>query len=171
MQSRCHDYANSRILLLNPSCNTQYVYKFDTQSWHRLCIGNSYPIRALNSYPEAQVVMKGGKYQSVVDFSVVAESSGAESLPGIIYTRDLDLDAPDIYKTVYRLEVRGRFQNRHVRWQLQGSNDGMNYTTIHSLRGPSWKWYRILLVTQLGPDERVSYVEMNYEPKFVDKIR
>lgn len=165
-----YDYANTRILLMNPAYNTMYVYKFDTQSWHRLRAGNT-PVRVLNSYPEAQVVMKSGSRQSVQDFSVVAESADAEALPGLIYTRDLSLESADIYKTIHRLKVRGRFQDGHVKWQLQGSNDGINYTTIHSLRGPSWKWYRIILVTLLEPQERISYIEVDYDPKFTDKIR
>lgn len=165
-----YDYANTRILLMNPAYNTMYVYKFDTQSWHRLRVGNT-PVRMLNSYPEAQAVMKSGTRQSVLDFSVVAESSNAEALPGLIYTRDLTFDSADIYKTIHRLKVRGRFQDGHVKWQLQGSNDGINYTTIHSLRGSSWKWYRIILVTLLEPQERISYIEVDYDPKFTDKIR
>ena len=166
-----YDYANTRILVLNPACEAQYVYKFDTQSWHRLQTGFGYPVRALNSFPEAQVVMKGGRRQSLLDFSVLAENADAEPMHGIVYTRDLDIDAADIYKTVHRLKVRGRFADGHVKWQLQGSNDGRNYITIHSLRGPSWKWFRIVLVTMLDKDERISYVELDYSPRFMDKIR
>ena len=166
-----YDYANSRIILLNPDSKTQYVYKFDTQSWHRLSIGNSYPVRALNSYPEAQVVMQAGSRQSVLDFSVIAEDEDAQALPGLVYTRDLSLDSADIYKTIHRLKVRGRFKDGHVKWQLQGSNDGMNYKTVHSLRGPSWKWYRIALVTLLDPEERVSFIELDCEPRFTNKVR
>lgn len=166
-----YDYANTRILLMNPLYKTMYVYKFDTQSWHRLNPVEKYPVRTLNSYPEALVVMSSSSGQCVLDFSVLAESEGAESVPGIIYTRDLDLDNADVYKAVNRLRVRGRFQDGHVKWQLQGSNDGINYKTLHSLRGPSWKWYRVILVTLLEPQERLSYVEIDYEPKFVNKIR
>lgn len=166
-----YDYANTRILLINPAYNTMYVYKFDTQSWHRLRHGERVPVRVMNSYPEAQIVTRSGQWQSVFDYSVVAEADGANALPGLIYTRDLSIESADIYKTIHRLKVRGRFQDGHVKWQLQGSNDGINYTTIHSLRGPSWKWYRIVLVTLLEPKERISYIEVDYEPKFTDKIR
>lgn len=166
-----YDYANTRILVCNARFDAMYVYKFDTQSWHRLQPGFGKPVRALNSFPEAQIVMQKGAGQSLLDFSVLAESDDAEPLPGLVYTRDIDLDFADIYKTISRLEVRGRFKHGHVRWQLQGSNDGLDYKTIHSLRGPSWKWCRIVLVTMLGKDERVSYIELDYSPKFTDKIR
>lgn len=164
-----YDYANARIIVANPDYTTQYVYKMDTQSWHRLSVGVA-PVRALNSFPEAQIVMKGSK-QTVLNYSVLAENSGATALPGVIYSRDLAIDSADIYKTISRLKVRGRYANGHVKWQLQGSNDGVNYTTIHSLRGPSWKWFRIAIVSLLEPNERISYIELDYTPKFTDKIR
>lgn len=166
-----YDYANTRILLMNPGYRTMYVYKFDTQSWHRLSFGSSHPVRALNSYPEAQVVIRSSNRQSVVNLSVIAENEDAQPLTGLVYTRDIALDGSDIYKVISKLKVRGRFENGHVRWQLQGSNDGINYTTIHSLRGPSWKWYRLVLLTMLSKNERISYIEVDYDPRFTDTIR
>ena len=166
-----YDYANARILVLNRACSSMYAYKFDTQSWHRLQTGDGTPLRVLNSFPEAQVVMESKGNQSVLDFSVIAENEDAVPLKGLVYTRDLDLDGADIYKTISRLKVRGRYADGHVKWQLQGSNDGVRYQTVHSLWGPSWKWYRIALVTMLGKDERISYVELEYVPRFTDKIR
>lgn len=166
-----YDYANTRIIIANPKYDAMYAYKFDTQSWHRLQTGFGKPVRALNSFPEAQLVMRYAETQAVIDFSVIAESEDAVPMKGLVYTRDLALDGADIYKTISRLEVRGRFKHGHVKWQLQGSNDGQNYTVIHSLRGPSWKWFRIVLVTMLDKDERISYVELGYSPKFTDKIR
>jgi len=166
-----YDYANKRLLIINEAYRTQYVYKFDTQSWHRLDAGFGYPVRALNSYPEALLVYRSGGWQSVYDFSVLEESDSNETLRGLIYSRDLDLEGMDVYKAVRRMKVRGRFVDGHVKWQLQGSNNGIHYTTIHSLRGPSWKWYRFVIVTNLDAGERVSYVEMDYDAKFTDKIR
>lgn len=166
-----YDYANTRIIICNPHFNAMYVYKFDTQSWHRLQSGFGSPVRALNSFPEAQIVVNDGNGQALLDFSVLPENEDAVPMKGLVYSRDLDLDGADIYKTISRLEVRGRFKHGHVKWQLQGSNDGLNYTVIHSLRGPSWKWFRFVLVTMLDKDERISYVELDYSPKFTDKIR
>lgn len=166
-----YDYANTRIIVANPKYEAMYAYKFDTQSWHRLQTSFGKPVRVLNAFPEAQLAMKSGNLQSLLDFSVLAENNDAEPLRGLVYTRDLALDSADIYKTVSRLKVRGRFRDGHVKWQLQGSNDGLTYATVHSLRGPSWKWYRIVLVTMLEKEERVSYIELDYEPKFTDKMR
>lgn len=167
-----YDYVAKRIIVFNPAKDYAYVYKIDTQSWHRLCFGKKM-VKALNSYPEALIATleSGQTDQSVHDFSIPAESAGAVALPGLIYTRELLLDNADIYKTIKKLKIRGRYTDGNVKWQLQGSNDGVNYVNLHSLRGPSWKWYRIAIVTMLGPNERISYIEMDYEPRFSNKIR
>lgn len=166
-----YDYVNTRIVLFKESETAQYVYKFDTRSWHRMSAGIGAFVRALNSYPEAQVVTEKDGTQSVYNLSVPAESEDAVAVPGVVYTRDLALDAADIYKTIFRIRVRGRYGKGHVKWQLQGSNDGIRYRNLHSLRGPSWKWYRIVLALKLDKDERVSFIEMDYAPRFTNKVR
>lgn len=58
-----------------------------------------------------------------------------------------------------------------VSYILQGSNDGINYYVLHSLRGRSWKNYRIIVASRLKPTERISYVEIDYETRKTNKIR
>lgn len=58
-----------------------------------------------------------------------------------------------------------------VSYILQGSNDGINYYVLHSLRGRSWKNYRIIVASRLKPTERISYVEIDYEMRKTNKIR
>ena len=169
-----YDYANTRILMFRPGDSFLYVYKFDTDSWHRMKAGVGTIVRSLNAYPEAVVVTRVPEIprnQTIYNFSVFNGAANSIALPGLIYLRDLMLDNADAYKTINRLKIRGRFKHGNVRWQLQGSNDGLNYVDLHSLRGPSWKWYRIILVTMLSPGERVSYIELDYDPRFMDKIR
>lgn len=166
-----YDFANTRILLFKDGSNIMLAYKFDTQTWHRLSPDAGNPIRPINSYPEALVVVEDDGKQKPVNMSVIEESEDAEVLPGIIYTKDLALDHSDIYKTVHRLRIRGRYVDGHVKWQLLGSNDGINYRPLHSVHGPSWKWFRVVIVTHLDPGERLSYIEIEYEPRFTDRIR
>ena len=166
-----YDFANTRILLFKDGSNIMLAYKFDTQTWHRLSPDAGNPIRPINSYPEALVVVEDNGKQKPVNMSVIEESEDAEVLPGIIYTKDLALDHSDIYKTVHRLRIRGRYVDGHVKWQLLGSNDGINYRPLHSVHGPSWKWFRVVIVTHLDPGERLSYIEIEYEPRFTDRIR
>ncbi len=168
-----YDYANARIILYREGQSDMYVYKFNTQSWHRMAWNPlRTPVRTLNSYPEAFIVESDGLgHQIPMNYSTLAEDPEGLPLPGLVYTRELSLDEIDIYKTINRLKVRGRYADGHVKWALQGSNDGINYRTLHSLRGPSWKWYRIAVVTLLDAQERISYIELDYTPKFTNKIR
>ena len=168
-----YDYANSRIIIYREGQSDMYVYKFNTQSWHRMAWNPlRTPVRTLNSYPEAFIVESDGLgHQVPMNYSTLTEDPEGLPLPGLVYTRELSLDEIDIYKTINRLRVRGRYTDGHVKWALQGSNDGINYRTLHSLRGPSWKWYRIAVVTLLDAQERISYIELDYTPKFTNKIR
>lgn len=166
-----YDYANSRIVLFREGQQDLYVYKFDTKSWHRTSAMNT-PIRVLNSYPEAVIVETGNNNAQIpMNYSTLSEDPEGEPFRGLIYTRELSLEQQDIYKTINRLKIRGRYADGHVKWALQGSNDGINYRTLHSLRGPSWKWYRIAIVTMLDAQERISYIELDYTPKFTDRLR
>ena len=166
-----YDYANTRIVLFRTDTPSMYVYKFDTQSWHRMQAHTFNPVRALNSYPEMLLVEQNGtSTQKLFDYSIIA-AGNETAMPGVVYTRELSLDQQDIYKTINRLKIRGRYADGHVKWALQGSNDGVNYHTLHSLRGPSWKWYRIAIVSMLDAQERISYIELDFTPKFTNRLR
>ena len=168
-----YDYANARILLYREGQPDMYVYKFNTQSWHRMAWNPlRTPMRTLNSYPEAFIVETDGLgHQFPMNYSTLSEDPEGLPLPGLIYTRELSLDGIDIYKTINRLKIRGRYTDGHIKWALQGSNDGINFRTLHSLRGPSWKWYRIAIVSMLDAEERISYIELDYQPKFTNRLR
>lgn len=60
---------------------------------------------------------------------------------------------------------------RKVQYILLGSNDGHNFTMLHSLRGQSWKMFRIIVVAKLKPNERISWIDVEYEQRFTNRIR
>lgn len=169
-----YDAAGRRLILFRTDEKCQYVYKLDTQSWHRMMLDDKYSwIKAMNSYPESKVVLVDDEQkEGVFDFSVSPGSySGQTVQKGIVVTRELSFESADVYKSIQHMKIRGRYEDGHVKWALQGTNDGRIFHTLHSLRGPSWKWYRIVLLTMLGADERISYVELDYDQKFTNKLR
>jgi len=173
-----YDYAGKRLIFFNPEQGYQYVYRFGSKSWHKMFLAN--PAlqfgRILNSYPECLVAM-GGK---LLDFSTYLDASLEDDddpendqlvLPGIIETRAFGLDADDTYKVIRRLRIRGDYTKGRVKYILLGSVDGREYRTIHSFRGPSWKYFKLVIVSMLRPTERISFVEFEYDVKFTDRIR
>lgn len=184
-----YDAVNQRVIVFNPSKVYYYVYYMQSQTWHKETLpylisdesddsddGNVVgPIkitRSLKSYPRLTVAAYHDLSYSIFDLSETI--SGDEDQPvlaGLVISRPLILDAPDTYKTINHLKIRGHYQSGHLKWLLMGSNDGFNYTVLHSLRGPSWKMFRLFLVSNLTALERISYVEVDYTPKFLNKVR
>ncbi len=169
-----YDYASTRIILMNEAHRTMYVYKFDTQTWHRMDMGLGYPVRALNSFPEAFIVTRAqgeDGTQAVYNFSVVLESAHAEVAPGLIITRPFDLGEPDVRKAVRDLRVRGNFHRHDVAYILFGSFDGIHWVRLRSLHGGSFKQFRMMILTGLSPTERISWVDVDYDTRFTNKLR
>lgn len=169
-----YDYASTRIILMNEAHRTMYVYKFDTQTWHRMDMGLGYPVRTLNSFPEAFIVTRAqgeDGTQAVYNFSVVLESAHAEVAPGLIITRPFDLGEPDVRKAVRDLRVRGNCHRHDVAYILFGSFDGIRWVRLRSLHGGSFKQFRMMILTGLSPTERISWVDVDYDTRFTNKLR
>lgn len=243
-----YDYAGRRLIFIKKDEKYQYIYKLDTQTWHK----SAYDIdlvAPINSYPECLVQGKGkrsGEYayvtrqdtQEELDYIVgririvlpdvtseevqlfleqktgldvtnlsegdrewlynelnyyhvlieyVAETEEPTCIydlstlldaqesqtptRGIIATRPLDLGEPDVFKTITDVRIRGQFPKGAVKFILLGSNDGINFATLSTLRGRSWKLFRIIILADLAPTERISWIDVQYETTFTNKLR
>lgn len=151
-----------------------YIHDLKSGSWHRMYLGeNVKVVCALNLYPLCVMTVKENGRYKMIQFSTVLDVSdnNQESMAGIVATRPLSFGMDDTYKTITKLELRGRFKRGNVKYVLLGSNDGYTWVTLNSLRGQSWKQYRVVILSELAPDERLSYIEVDVQPKFTDKIR
>lgn len=190
--SSTYDYVNGRIIFFNKEKNYQYVYRFDTGTWHKMSqiwykdnkpqsVPSPIPFtRVLNSYPDALVVFDAGDSSIVYDFSqrLIQQDEFATTSKGIIVTRPIDLDNPNGYDALKRLRVRGIFQNNEdgsvshpVKYLLLASNDGVNFTLLHSTRGGSWKYFRLVVLCDLKSTDRLSYITMETEQRYNNKVR
>lgn len=112
----------------------------------------------------------------LLDFSTVLSdedylSDETNVSHGIIVTRPLSFDSPDIRKAVKDLVVRGGFNRPDVKWRLLGSLDGHSWKVLSSLRGGSYKWFRLVLLTALSPLERISWVDVDVEDRYTGRLR
>lgn len=172
--TRCaYDYVGKRLILINPDFGYQYIYSFATQTWHKIDVENYVIKDVLNSYPECYVYAEDSEgYACILNMSVVeGEEVEPHSVKGVIATRTFDLDEPDILKTITDVRVRGEFQKGAVKFILQGTQDGIHFYTISTLRGKAWKKFRIILLTDLNVHERVSWIDIMYESKFDNRLR
>lgn len=261
-----YDYTGQRLVFISESNQGfQYVYKLDTQTWHKVSFGLSLD-SALNSYPEALVTGEGeytytqqylthdrpfdmdmqevedvydnlipsnyncittpslfvaenliafangsidkvditgddidrfvddlssfaqgftllshinilseerlGVRTSIYDLSTILDASrNQDTAKGILITRPFDLGMPDVYKSITSIKIRGDYDKGNVKYILQGSDDGRNFYTLNSLRGKSWKMFRIFILADLEPTERISWIDVDFEPRYNNRLR
>jgi hypothetical protein len=247
-----YDYPGQRLVFIKKDEKYQYVYKLDTQTWHKTAYGIDL-LAPINSYPECMVqgqkkkevtrtFWKVVEYYSQEEFDYLAgrirvkmpelsdreiqsfldmdgvidvtgiheddrewlanemdtynvatefeEKTGEESFTciydlstildaadsriptrGVIATRPFDLGAPDVLKTITDIKIRGQYARGAVKFMLLGSMDGINFYVIGTKRGKAWKLFRLIILADLDPTERISWVDVIYEEKFTNRLR
>lgn len=164
-----YDYVHQRIIVFNSECTYAYVFSLKTKLW-----GMMYSTikHSLNSYPEALAVDRSG---NIVNFSKNHDSPHA----GLLVSRPLKLDAPDVLKTVRSVITRGQFRKGNVRSVLYGSRDLHTWNIVwssvdHYMRGFSgspYKYFRIALLCELAPGESISGSSVEFLPRFTNRPR
>lgn len=170
-----YDYKGNRLVFIKGNETFQYVYMLRTNTWHRLFVdGDMMPTRftfTLNAYPDAYVNVQSGNLQYVWSLSSELDVTSTESIKGVIVTRPFDLGSPDVRKLIRDIRIRGYFNKRDVRYILQGSMDGINWGVLPSLHGGSYKWFRLIILSSLTPTERISWIDIDYDTKFQNRLR
>lgn len=113
----------------------------------------------------------------LVDYSKVANTN--PTTRGLLVTRPLKLDMPDVLKTVYTVIQRGNFAYGHVKSAIYGSRDMANWilictSTDHYLRGfrgNPYKYFRLLSIFDLNPTESLFGATVQFVPKFQNRLR
>ena len=91
---------------------------------------------------------------------------------GFIATRPIRLGS-DEHKSIMRILHRKRVNSQYgfVGMRLYGSVDGIKFYEITSLRGASYKYFVVLLYTCMKANERYSYMSVEFEERFQNKLR
>ena len=186
-----YDHNGARLLFIRSGKRYYYEYRLDTQTWHKgdfeLFLGS---VVVLNSYPDCIIAGASTLNKYVADFTTFLDSStlladsAANRVDGLIITRPFDLGEPDIRKTITDIRIRGKFNREDVKYILLGSfdgNDAINtnvsptrrdhWEIMNSLRGGSYKLFRLVLITHLTPMERISWVDVEFETRMANKLR
>ena len=169
-----YDYTHQRIIVYNKVKDYAYVYSLKSKEWGMM---PSDIKLGVNSYPECLAIDRSNK---VLNFSAVVDNSvSPTSVKGLLVTRPLKLDTPNALKTIQTIIQRGKFRKGNVKTILYGSRDLYNWLVVrsssdHSLRGFSgtpYKYFRIVLLCDLLPDESIYGCTIQYEPKQINKLR
>lgn len=178
----CYDYTGKRLVFFNGSCDYQYVYMLPTGTWHKYRQNAALPYHldsAINSYPDCLISGTDTSTDTTVllNLSTPLDVERTDEIQSVIATRPMDLDNPDILKTVNHLKIRGQYQRYdedgkpRVSYMIFGSQDGIHFHRLKSLRGKSWKLFRVIVLSSLTPTERLSWIDIDYETRFTNKLR
>lgn len=250
--SVAYDYQGKRLVFIKKDEDYQYVYKLDTQTWHKTAYGIDL-LAPINSYPECLVQGEEKKetvrtfwqvseYASQEEYDYLAgrirvvlpelsdkeieaffnmegaievthvheddqewlinemdeyhvatyfvESKETECLTriydlstvldgtreqetarGCIITRPMDFGYADVRKVINGIRIRGQYAKGAVSFMLLGSDDGETYHVLNSLRGRSWKLFRIIMLADLDRHERISWIDIDFETRFTNRLR
>lgn len=167
-----YSYNLQRIIVFNRNYPYAYVYSLRSKNWGMIpsSIDSTIP-----SYPEAIAQLADG---SIVDYSATAEGS-ITGIKGVFITRTIKLDAPDQLKTVDTIIQRGNFMRGHVKSVVYGSRDLIHWFIVwtsadhylRGFRGTPYKYFRLMLLCDLDPDESIYGCSINYTPRFTNRLR
>lgn len=164
-----YDYVHQRIIVFNKSYTYAYVYSLKTKLWGMMYANIK---SGINSYPEALAVDADG---NLVNFS----ANNSEHIGGLLVTRPLKLETPDILKTMDTVIQRGFFKKGHVQSVLYGSRDLINWHLVWSskdhylrgFRGTPYKYFRIALLCNLDADESIFGASLQFTPRQTNQPR
>lgn len=167
-----YDYTNQRIIVYNPSRQYAYVYSLKSKLWGMM---QANIVSGINSYPETLALDSNNTVISLSE----SNQAPLTAVNGLIVTRPLKLDAPDVLKTVDTIIQRGYFRKGHVQSILYGSRDLFNWHLIYSsndhylrgFRGTPFKFFRIALVCNLTKEESVFGCTVQFTPRLTDQPR
>ena len=163
-----YDYNHDRLIVYNPTKDFSFVYSLKWKVWSLMAISFS---DAINDYPNCYV--RWG--DNIMDLS--GEQTNAVS-KGLMITRPIKLDSPDILKTVTDIVHRGIFNNK-VKSALYGSVDGYNFylvassTTkeIRSIHGSPYKYFILVIGTSFVAGESLDGTSIMFDAKRNNRLR
>ena len=103
------------------------------------------------------------------------ENNDSEYKFGFLASRPIRLGTDD-YKTLLRIMHRKRIDNTANKYscaamRLYGSVDGIRWYELRHLRGAAFKYYTVLVYTCMKANERYSYMSVEFDEKFQNRLR
>lgn len=164
-----YDYVHQRVIVYHPDKTYAYVLSLKSKQWGMMYSNISAGVK---SYPDALAVDKD---YNLVNFALPPEGQQK----GLLVTRPLKLETPDVLKTMDTVIQRGHFVKGHVQAVLYGSRDLYNWHLIWSskdhylrgFRGTPYKYFRIACITALSEDESLFGASLQFTPRQTNQPR
>lgn len=170
-----YDYAHNRVILANSGKTYQYIYSLDSGTWSKMSLyDGKYQgieiVSAVNNYTEMYMQDSEGSLYKTMD--VTSENESSNHQYGYFVSRPVRFGT-DEYKTITRLlnRVAEYDKDSEVKVAIYGSRDGMKYGMVNTLRGMSYRYFIFVVYTYLKPNERYSYMSVDFEERLTNKLR
>ena len=169
-----YDYTNQRVIVYAASDGRPWSYAYmlslRSNTWATIPSDITY---AVNAYPEALAVNDHG---AVLNFSAQDTANYPSAL---LISRPINLDSPDVLKTVNTVITRGAFDRKHIKVVLYGSRDLVHWhlitssvdATLRGFSGTPYKHFRIVLLADLAEGESVSGASFAFNARYVNQLR
>lgn len=167
-----YNYYDSRIIVFNPDYTYAYVYSLKSQRWGTM----SSPFSdRVNIYPESYALDDAGH---ILNLYIQVPK---DDVPYFVCTRPFTLSQLDVYKTIFSLILRGYVstENGKCGLVLYGSSDLHHWYLIKSsiakyirgICGSPYKYFRLAIIGSLSPEESLSGLSVEFQPRWQNKLR
>lgn len=172
-----YDYAHNRIYITNPGAFYCYVLSLQSLEFSKMAL-SSYINIVIPHYSGVYLATSGWGANSGVSgvskISTEVDTDGSSTrTPVVVVTRPIKFGTVGL-KTIKHLLTRHNCE-KGVGVLLYGSRDEGGYGSyrlITSLRGRSYKYFVLALYApEMAPQERISCVSFDWEPRFSNKFR
>ena len=89
----------------------------------------------------------------------------------VVVTRPFDLENPDVLKSIMAIFLRKSDRLVNLKYMLLASNDGRHYVHLNSLRGKSYKLFRMIIIGNMQVTDTLSWVDVDFATRFTNKLR
>lgn len=167
-----YDYTNQRLICFHKNYRYYYIYNIASPGWG-CALAKIYS--AVNDYPSTWI--------NCNDIGKVAELSAKhddrQRVVGYMLTRAIKFDAPDAFKTITDLIVRGNVDGRILEAVLLlGSRDLINWqvvsATSHRVRamhGSAFKYFKLLIKGEFPSWAKIDGFTAEVTSKLGNKLR
>lgn len=164
-----YDYVNQRIFVSNSLYRFSHVYSLRSRLWGLTETVSAYSV---NSYPNAYIITPQGHFKDL-------SNESDNMFEGLLVTRPIKLDIPDVLKTIDTIIQRGNFQKGHVKSVLLGSRDLIHWHLVWSskdhflrgFRGTPYKYFQIALICNLDANESIIGASVQFNPRLTNRPR
>lgn len=170
-----YDYVNRCLRIFYEESKKYYVYSLDSQEFTTMMHEGNVEadgIRVVHAFPKSYIQI-GNKVYTARETDDMDSTKESYYKKGLLLTRPLLLGEPFSLKKLQamKLNYTKHGESSGCKVIVYVSNDGENWAQLTSLRGGSYKYFRIAVITNMTDADRLTGAALRYEINRANKLR